>query len=232
MDKKKNERIYAILQETEIFRNIPGEQLEQAAEYCRLSRVKRGSSVFRKGEAANNLYILQKGLVMEQVYYRESVDVIVTVKSPGSFLGETALMTDTNYLNTALALEDVVLVSMPKSVFLDLAWNHPAVCQVVIRELVKRLTNSAENMVHSMYLDAPGRLAFTVLNLTTAANRTMDLRVTQSALAATAGMARQTAAKILGDWRAEGWISTDRGRVSVLDMDRLVDIIMKSELHC
>lgn len=232
MDKKMNERIYAILQETEIFRNVPGEQLEQAAEYCRLSRVKRGSSVFRKGEAANHLYILQKGLVMEQVYYRESVDVIVTVKSPGSFLGETALMTDTNYLNTALALEDVVLVSMPKSVFLDLAWNHPAVCQVVIRELVKRLTNSAENMVHSMYLDAPGRLAFTVLNLTTAANRTMDLRVTQSALAATAGMARQTAAKILGDWRAEGWISTDRGRVSVLDMDRLVDIIMKSELHC
>lgn len=232
MDKKKNERIYAILQETAIFHGVPREQLEQAAEYCRLSRVKRGSSVFRKGEAANNLYILQKGLVMEQVYYRESVDVIVTVKSPGSFLGETALMTDTNYLNTALALEDVVLVSMPKSVFLDLAWNHPAVCQVVIRELVKRLTNSAEYMVHSMYLDAPGRLAFTVLNLTTAANRTMDLRVTQSALAATAGMARQTAAKILGDWRAEGWISTDRGRVSVLDMDRLVDIIMKSELHC
>ena len=232
MDKKKNERIYAILQETAIFHNVPGEQLEQAAEYCRLSRVKRGSSVFRKGEAANHLYILQKGLVMEQVYYRESVDVIVTIKSPGSFLGETAQMTDTNYLNTALALEDVVQVSMPKSVFLDLAWNHPAVCQVVIRELVKRLTNSAENMVHSMYLDAPGRLAFTVLNLTTAANRTMDLRVTQSALAATAGMARQTAAKILGDWRAEGWISTDRGRVSVLDMDRLVDIIMKSELHC
>lgn len=232
MDKKKNERIYAILQETAIFHGVPREQLEQAAEYCRLSRVKRGSSVFRKGEAANNLYILQKGLVMEQVYYRESVDVIVTVKSPGSFLGETALMTDTNYLNTALALEDVVLVSMPKSVFLDLAWKHPGVCQVVIRELVKRLTNSAENMVHSMYLDAPGRLAFTVLNLTTAANRTMDLRVTQSALAATAGMARQTAAKILGDWRAEGWISTDRGRVSVLDMDRLVDIIMKSELHC
>ena len=232
MEKKRNNNIYEILQGTNIFHDVSKAKLEQAAEYCRLSRVKRGSSVFRKGEEANYFYILQKGYVMEQVYYRESVDVIVTVKSPGNFLGETALMTDTNYLNTALALEDVVLVSMPKSVFLDLAWNNPPVCRVVIRELVKRLSNSAENMIHSMYLDAPGRLAFTVLNLTTAAERTMDLRVTQSALAATAGMARQTAAKILGDWRAEGWISTDRGKVSVLDMNRLLDIIMNSEMHC
>ena len=105
---------------------------------------------------------------------------------------------------------------------------------VVIRELVERLTNSAQNMVNSMYLDAPGRLAFTLLNLMPGAGqaRSGELRVTQSSLAASAGMARQTAAAILGEWRKAGWISTDRGRLSVLDLDCLLDLIMNSELRC
>ena len=56
--------------------------------------------------------------------------------------------------------------------------------------------------------------------------------MTQSSLAASAGMARQTAAAILGEWRKAGWISTDRGRLSVLDLDCLLDLIMNSELRC
>lgn len=220
------------LKSTALFRDVPQTALEQAVEHCRIARRKRGTILFRKGDSANSFYVIEQGYVMEQVYYGESVDVIVKVKAPGDYFGETALMTDTDYLNTALVLEDAVLLILPKEVFLPLAWAHPCICQVVIRELVERLTNSAENMVHSMYLDAPGRLAFTVLNLTTAANRTLDLPVTQGALAATAGMARQTAAKILGEWRKEGWISTERGRLSVLNVDQLLQIILSSELRC
>jgi len=143
-------------------------------------------------------------------------------------------MTDMEYLNTALVTEDSSLVVMPKGVFLQLAWSNHTICQVVIRELVERLTNSAQNMVNSMYLDAPGRLAFTLLNLMPGAGqaRSGELRVTQSSLAASAGMARQTAAAILGEWRKAGWISTDRGRLSVLDLDCLLDLIMNSELRC
>ena len=40
------------------------------------------------------------------------------------------------------------------------------------------------------------------------------------------------AAAILGEWRKAGWISTDRGRLSVLDLDCLLDLIMNSELRC
>lgn len=105
---------------------------------------------------------------------------------------------------------------------------------MVIRELAERLANSAQNHVNAMYLDAPGRLAFTLLNLTTGdgGSRRLEIRVTQSALAASAGMARQTAAKILGEWRKEGWISTDRGKLLLLDIDPILEIITNSEMRC
>lgn len=234
MDQKKIADISSFFKTTNIFREVPLPVLEEAAGHCRLSHHKRGTILYRKGDPASLMYFLQRGYIMEQVYYRESVDVIIKVKCPGDYFGETAVMTNTEYLNTALVTEDSSLVVMPKDVFLKLAWSNPSVCQVVIRELVERLTNSAQNMVNSMYLDAPGRLAFTILNLMPGAgqSRGAELRVTQSSLAASAGMARQTAAGILGEWRKAGWISTDRGRLSVLDIDCLLDIIMNSELRC
>ena len=59
-------------------------------------------------------------------------------------------------------------------------------------------------MVNAMYLDAPGRLASIIVNLTTnSSQKNMTIRITQSSLAASSGMARQTAAKILGNWRKE-----------------------------
>lgn len=222
------------LKSLDIFAGIPLPLLEEAAGRCQLIRARRGTILYHKGDVANSMYFLKTGYIMESVYYRESVDVIVKIKCPGDYFGETAVMTDTDYLNTALVTEDATLVVMPKSIFLQMAQRHYSICRVVIGELVERLTNSAQNMVNSMYLDAPGRLAFTILNLTTGTtqNTRLEVRVTQSALAASSGMARQTAAKILGDWRKEGWLSTDRGKLIVLDIDYLLDIITNSELRC
>ena len=168
---------------------------------------------------------------MESVYYGASVDVLVKVRSTGEYFGEMGILSNKTYPNTAIALEDTYLVSISRSQFLDTIWNNASVCKVIILELIERLTNSAQNMVNSMYLDASGRLAFTLVNLTTnSSQKCMNIRVTQSALAASSGMARQTAAKILGDWRKQGIISTERGRLCVLDLDALLDIILNSEI--
>lgn len=234
MSEKKNMTISQFLKSTKIFRDVAPSVLDEAACHCRVAHVKRGSVLYRKGDHADFMYILKQGDIMEQFYYRESVDIIVKVKRVGDYFGETAVMTDMEYQNTAFAMEDSCLVIMPKSVFLQLAWTNPSVCRVIITELAERLTNSARNMVNLMYLDAPGRLASTILNMTTGSTQEQaaEIRVTQCALAASAGLARQTAAKILGDWRKKGWISTDRGRLNVLAMDQLLDIIMNSELRC
>ncbi len=158
--------------------------------------------------------------------------VLVKVRSAGEYFGEMGILSSKTYPNTAIALEDTCLIAISRSAFLDTIWNNTSVCRVIILELIERLNNSAQNMVNSMYLDASGRLAFTLVNLTTNnRQKCMNIRVTQSALAASSGMARQTAAKILGEWRRQGIISTERGRLCILDLDALLDIILNSEIE-
>ena len=160
------------------------------------------------------------------------MDVIVKVRSDGEFFGEIGLISSSPCPNTVIALEDCCLIDLSKSYFLETVNESTAVCKVIILELIDRLLNSAQNMVNSMYLDAPGRLASTIVNLTTnSRQKVMTIRITQSALAFSSGMARQTAAKILGEWRKEKIIATERGRLKVLDFNRLLDIILESELN-
>ena len=227
--------VYHFLKDTSLFHEVPPAMLEEASGKCRIARVKRGHFLYRKGDLANYLYVIRKGFLMELFSYRESLEIVVKVKSPGDYFGETALMTDMNYLNTAITTEDSELIIMPKHVFLRLAWTNPGITRVVIRELVERLTNSAQNMLNSMYMDAPGRLAFTLMNLmpdSAGQVGVREVRITQQVLASSSGIARQTAAGILGEWRKKGWISTERGKICVHDFDSLMDIIMNSELRC
>lgn len=223
--------IFKSLKSTELFRELPTKQLMELAAHCRIVHKKKGSTIYRKEDSSNHLYIINSGYIMESVYYGSSVDVIVKVRTKGEYFGEMGMLSDESYPNTALALEDSELISISKPYFLDTVWSSTAVCKVIILELIERLLNSAQNMVNVMYLDAPGRLAFTIVNLTTNSKQTSHkLRVTQSALAFSSGMARQTAAKILGDWRKEGIISTERGKLNVLNFNKLLDIILESEI--
>lgn len=214
-----------------LFADIPEKDMDTLVSFCKVVHKKKGSLIYRKEDSSNHLYLIQTGYVMESVFYGSSADIIVKIRTNRDYFGEMGILSNHAYPNTALALEDTMLITVPQSCFLDTVWNNASVCKVIIAELIDRLLNSAQNMVNAMYLDAPGRLASTVVNLTTSTqNKSMKVRITQSALAAASGMARQTAAKILGDWRKEGIISTERGRFCVLDFNRLLDIILESEI--
>ena len=229
---KETQAIFKTLKSTALFSELSAKQLISLASHCRLKQVKKGTTIYRKGDLANHLYVIQSGYIIESVYYGSSVDVIVKVRSDGEYFGEIGLLSSGPYPNTVIALEDCCLIDLAKSYFMEAVDENTSVCKVIILELIDRLLNSAQNMVNSMYLDAPGRLASTIVNLTTnSRQKIMTIRITQSALAFSSGMARQTAAKILSEWRKEKIIATERGHLKVLDFNKLLDIILDSEIN-
>lgn len=225
--------ILYMLKSVSLFSELPRKELAELSAHCRLIHKKKGSVIYRKEDSSNHLYIIISGSIMESVFYGSSADIIVKIRRKGEYFGEMGMLSHSSYPNTALVLEDSTLITIPQTYFLDTVWSNVCVCKVIIRELIDRLINSAENMVNTMYLDAPGRLAYTIVNLftTQASKKEHSIHVTQSALASSCGMARQTAAKILGEWRNEGIISTERGGFRILDIDRLLTIILESEVR-
>jgi len=233
-DKKlKNEEIAVFIAKTPIFEGVELKNLKRAAENSQVHHFRKGSIIFQKGEPSNWMYIIRKGSIAEFVRYGSSVDIIVKTRKACDYIGEMGMLIDEPYTCTAVAMENSTLYSFSKEKFLELAWSTPKILQHIISQLIDRLNNSCEKFVNAMHLDAEGRLAFTIIQLANDKDTEGDnikINVTQDELAASSGMARQTVASILGQWRKQGWILTSRGSISVKNRDALMDVIVDSEL--
>lgn len=214
-----------------ILTSISDEGIQTLVQSCKVKYFAKGSIVFRPNDPSNWMYFVYSGHVVEFVGYGSSVDIIVKTRRSPDYIGEMGMLIDEPYANTAVAMENLTLIALSRETFLKLVWENSGVSHFIIKQLIHRLTGSAKKVISTMYLDAPGRLAFTLVALSgDMAGNHHEISVTQSDIAASAGIARQTVAKILGEWRKEGWISTLRGKIAVDDLDALLDVIVSSEL--
>ncbi|WP_312698939.1 Crp/Fnr family transcriptional regulator [Sedimentibacter sp.] len=212
---------------------VPKNALESISTVSTIKSYKKGGIIYRKGDPSNWIYFIFTGHVAEFVGYNSSVEIIVKTRKSLDYIGEMGILAEVPYPNTAIALERVTLIAFSKEKFLELVLTNPSVLHYINRELIDRLVNSSKNTINAMYLDAQGRLAFALVNLATdKAGHTNDtvINITQSELASTAGMARQTASMLLEEWREQEILETLRGSIKIKDINGLMHIIMNSEL--
>ena len=95
---------------------------------------KAGSTVFREGDEAHELFVIKSGKVRIQIGNRT-----LTELEPDSILGEMALIDNEPRSATAIAVTDVELVPVGEKQFLFLVSQTPYVALKVMRVLVQRL---------------------------------------------------------------------------------------------
>lgn len=224
------EQVARFLKETPLLCEVPERQLYELAKKARLVHVPKGGAIFHIGENPHWMYILCKGYITECVTHGSSMNIIVKTRKKHDYIGEMGILSGQPYPNSAIAMEDVLLFAFSKETFESMLQMHFSVSRYIILQLIDRLTNSAIKMINTMYLDAPARLAFTIVSLSgDMEGHHHAISVTQSELAAASGTARQTVAKILGEWRREAYIKTERGKLTILNMDALMEIITLCE---
>lgn len=232
-----HEQIAKYLKKTPLLCSVPLPELCEFAKLCKFIKYEKGSVVFRLGESASKVYFVYSGEIAEFVSHNSSVEVIVKLRKKYDYMGEMGAFSGDSYADTAVALEGSTLICMYASDFLALLRNNIASMEYIVTVLIERLTILCQKLINTMYLSAEGKLAFTMINLLAGDNEKGDdsskasgyFNITQAELAASAGIRRQTAARIMGEWRAQGIIKTARGRVYPRDPAALMEILIKSE---
>ena len=95
---------------------------------------KAGSTVFREGDEAHELFVIKSGKVRIQIGNRT-----LTELGPDTIFGEMALIDSEPRSATAIAVTDVELVPVGEKQFLFLVSQTPYVALKVMRVLVQRL---------------------------------------------------------------------------------------------
>ena len=213
--------ILSCLRDTDLFRGLTDESLRRLALACGLKRSEKGTCVFHEGDEAEALYIVMSGLIIEYVTGPNDLEMAVKERRPYDYFGEIGLILAEPQFVTAVSSQETTLVVIPRNEFLSRMKGEPSISLHVMRVLAHRLLISAKQQIANIYLDSQARLAYFLLSLNSESGGASVAPFSQEEVSQRCGLARQTVAKILGEWKTAEWINTSRGRIEILDRESL-----------
>jgi CRP-like cAMP-binding protein len=132
---------------------------------------------------------------------------ILAILGPGAVVGELSMLDGTPRSASAAALRDSKLCFISRAVFETFADAHPELYRHGMILLAHRLRATNDALAASTFMSLKGRVARALLSLADAFGHDVGngrvlirQKVTQSDLAAMAGMARENVSRILSDW--------------------------------
>ena len=169
--------------------------------------IKAGRVLFSAGEVGNGCYLLEEGLLKVTLGESGKSERILAVLVPGSVVGELSVIDDAPRSATVTAIKDSKLGFVSRSGFEAFAEDHPQLYRHFALILGRRLREMNVDVAATAFLPLKGRVARAMLNLAEAFGKDVGLgrivihqKLSQSDIAAMAGIARENVSRILNEW--------------------------------
>ena len=192
--------------------------------------LRKGEVLFREGEPAAALYLVESGRIKLTQLTGEGGDVIMRYLAPGDAFAAVALFERSTYPVTARATERTRVRAWPREVLPGLVREHPRFEANLLR-IVSSHTREALSRVRELSTEPVAqRLARTLLRLARQVGRSepdgpiLVERITQQEIAEISGASLYTVSRMLADWEEEKIVETGRQRFRIRDADALARI--------
>jgi signal-transduction protein with cAMP-binding, CBS, and nucleotidyltransferase domain len=107
-----------LLKKFNVFEGMEDGELQEIAKACSLKQFSKGAQVFRAGDPAESLFLVNKGKVelrFKATYHSVSTEISLDKVSPGDAFGWSALTYPFKYTLSAYVAEDSELVELKES---------------------------------------------------------------------------------------------------------------------
>lgn len=183
----------------------------------------RAAVIMSEGSAGDDVMLVLSGRAKVLAAGVEQREVALALRGPGELIGEMSALGHSRRTATAIAAEDVELGIVSSEQFHEFLRAHPDAALVLIRSLVRRLTEATRALVDLATQDSVGRIARRLVELAAddgAKGRLsgpIELELTQDELASWTGTTRETVSRALRLMRQLGWVSTGHRTITVLE---------------
>lgn len=201
---------------------VPAEAVRELVAVARRRVFRKSDIVFHRGDLADTLHLVSKGRFGARILTPLGHSALLTIHGPGEAFGELALLSPMAPRSaTVSALENGETLSVGRDVFEQLRERHPAVSDVLLGSLSEKLRQVSDRLVAAYYLDAEGRVRWSLAELARAYGRAnhaeaVVIPLTQEQIAEYSGVARATANRVLRDEQQRGTLVLERGRIGVV----------------
>ena len=190
----------------------------------------KNDNLFREGDESHSIYAVRSGSVKTLVESPNGDEQIVGFHLPGEVLGLDGFM-DGTHTCTAIALETTSVCVMPMPKLESLCTTIPGLQHQMRRIMGKEVTEEHMMLLMLGKMSAEEKIATFLLSI----SRRMEerhwkatefvLSMPRQDIANYLGLAVETVSRLFAHYQDAGIIKVDRRRISILDLQRLNEIV-------
>jgi CRP/FNR family transcriptional regulator len=219
------ERAWRTLASVRHFSELP-QHIQQALASVAVPRqFTEGQIIFIEGEPANWIYIIESGWVKASRMSPEGREQALLFLKKGDVFGDVAVLTNTPYPGTVVALEPVRVWTIEKSHILELIARHPELALAIIRSLGQRILYYIGLVEDLSLRSVEARLAHTLLKNAEYSNGQLHVKrrpwTTFDRMANRLGTVRDVLSRALRNLEEEGLLRVEKHAIILLDPEGL-----------
>jgi CRP/FNR family cyclic AMP-dependent transcriptional regulator len=192
-----------------------------------LRRFRAGATLMHEGQRGEEVLLLLEGRVKVICTTAEGKEIVLQFCGPGDLIGELSVVDDRPRSSTVEAFEPVEALALSGGDFRAFLASRPEAVTALLRAISRRFRDMDRKLIEFAASQTLGRLAGRLVELAERYGEPVDdgveidLRLTQEELAGWTGSSREAVAKALQSLRDLGLVTTERRRITVLDLGGL-----------
>jgi CRP/FNR family transcriptional regulator len=203
------------------------EELERIAKVAIPRSFPKGARVFHEGDTSDACYVIRSGEVRVTREHPDGRAIALATLGPGELVGELAMLDGEVRSASVEALSDVELLAISAADMRGLLERNADITAKLVVALTRRVRETNERVARQSFQTVPSRVAGVLSQLVAeaadggGAREGVTIRMNQADLAQLAGTSRESVSRFLAVLERAGVVRVGRGRVTVLETQRL-----------
>jgi CRP/FNR family transcriptional regulator len=223
-----------LLRSVPLFAGLEEGELERFSQVAVPRSFPAGTRVFHEGDSSDACYIVSEGSFRVTREHSDGRAITLATLGPGEIFGELAMLDGDKRSASAESITDGTLLALPANDVRGLLGRNPEIALKLVAGLVRRLRAANMRLSRQSFQTVPSRVAGILAQLSREGQENKDgdgemqevtIRMNQTDLAQLAGTSRESVSRFLAELERAGVVRSGRGRVTVLQPNKLRNYI-------
>jgi CRP/FNR family transcriptional regulator, polysaccharide utilization system transcription regulator len=183
---------------------------------------KKGELIYKQGTSFTHVIYLVSGLV--KIYMEtKSRNLIIRVAKPMEFIGGPGMYTSERHQNSTMAMTNVCACFINISSFKEVVRSNSMFSEELLKLISEKGQQVFERLMSISHKQSPGLVAEALVYFSEGIYQspTFDLNLTRQEFGDFCGMTKESAIRVLKDFKEEGIVKVEENHFEILDLQAL-----------
>jgi DNA-binding response OmpR family regulator len=186
---------------------------------------KKKTEIYSEGDMPLNVYFIKSGNIKTYKSHPDGKELIINLYTTNDFFGFEPILENENYGESAVAMQDSELVAIPRHDFMLMIQSHPDVSKSFINLLCKKVADREAQLLNLAYNSVRQRTAEALLKSESLKDSKSVIAISRDDLAKMVGTAPESVIRVLSDFKDEGLIEIESGKIRITQRAKLEKVI-------